>query len=454
MLMRTLFLLTLGFLVKAKTYPGGFSDEPCSKDSSLGMPTNAFKAVSHLIDKATTTKEKHKLHLLHFSSQVVAGANYKLIFKTKYTLDDDTVIKFFGFKIYVPLAYTNEKPDISKMVVSEELEDVLNLLKIDKRGVKTVQCGFNLKEAFINPNRIVSNTKRNKEVIRKTNTEKKKEDIRKTVKEVKDDNTYKTFKSSKQSLDKMIGKLDHLLNNAFGSDGFDIIKMKKHEDSFGETFDKESKEFLNNRKENKKEKTEKDDFSFSNSFFNEGKKEKDTFSNNFFNEGKKEKDSWEDDSFSSFNFDDMDKEFNDMDSWWGEEPKKRKKQRKPKKQRRPKRPKREKKESKSSEDIFNSFGNFDNINKDFKKDFDKDFNKKFKNKRSGKNKNSFFSSESSTSTSSSYSSNINGKSTVKEEAVTMNKRNDSRDPNGPFISGTRYKNNNGFETFETIGSSN
>lgn len=103
---------------------GGFQPESCSKSQDgLGKPINAFNHVMSAIDGLFSDGAKN-LSLIHFSSQLVAGTLYNVLFS--YKGSDRT--RYIAIKVFVALPVYNEAPTIEKMLVGDSLEEAASSL--------------------------------------------------------------------------------------------------------------------------------------------------------------------------------------------------------------------------------------------------------------------------------------------------------------------------------------
>ena len=426
MVRQTIAALLITTMINAQAAVGGYQNLPCNNKNMLGSPVIAFKTIDMLIGKVMNPEEKNNLTLLHFSNQIVAGTNYKIVFKTDYTYADNTTEKYFGYIIYVPLPYMNEKPDITKMLVSDTLDDVLGLLGLEKSQITEQTCANDLKQIYLDNNKdlLESSVDQEEEVQSSPENE--------TTK--KDDDFDKSVNKTKNKLSSMINRLDKLLERAFGenkkkdnvnkrreSPWPDDIKTKEREMS-----DEDSWGFFNSNDFLSDDSTTPDEFRYG-------------FDDLFFDDEQKKNganDSWDFDfKPTSQSFDDMTPQDYDMsddlwddDSFFGDDFsfKNAKEQEKEFKQR-----------SSRFEDNFNNFNTsfpgftFDNTNKD----------------------SDFFSSSTHSETSSSYDSEDPSKNKFKKRVVTKKRKSDKDDPNKINSINTVYENNNGEETFDSWGDS-
>ena len=98
---------------------GGFEPESCSKSQDgLGKPVNALNHVMSAIEGLFSDDAKN-LSLIHFSSQLVAGTLYNVLFSYK----GSERTRYIAIKIFVALPVYNEAPTIEKMLVGDNLEE-------------------------------------------------------------------------------------------------------------------------------------------------------------------------------------------------------------------------------------------------------------------------------------------------------------------------------------------
>lgn len=134
------FALLLFAALNAQTL-GGFSQANCDSQS----PAVAFMALDETLSRILGEKSNSTLRLLHFSSQVVAGSNLRVVLEAKFDAASGKATKHLGFVVFVPLPSASAKPSVTKMVVDDSLEDVLAYLKLTQADVMEQKCTKDIK---------------------------------------------------------------------------------------------------------------------------------------------------------------------------------------------------------------------------------------------------------------------------------------------------------------------
>lgn len=148
MIPRTILTLLVLQIISPQPILGGYHPRQCDEAGQLTTPLHAFTALDETVKRMFSNNNTAEVKLVHFSSQVVAGTNYRIVFEGRYQFSDSQVTKYIGIEVFVPLGYTNEQPDISKMMISRNLNDVLGYLNLSKADIKELKCELDLKQRY------------------------------------------------------------------------------------------------------------------------------------------------------------------------------------------------------------------------------------------------------------------------------------------------------------------
>lgn len=169
---KALTLILLSFCLNAQFMIGGFEKESCDGNNMLGSPVNSFQILNNTIGMIMDAKNKDKkFNLLYFGSEVVAGTNYRIIFESSYDYMDNITTKYFAFEIYVPLPAYQQPPDINKLLISEDKDEVLNFFELSEKEAEYVECERDLKDVY---NELIHGDIETKESVKKENVKGKK----------------------------------------------------------------------------------------------------------------------------------------------------------------------------------------------------------------------------------------------------------------------------------------
>ena len=149
MILKALIMALLCLCFSSQFMIGGFEKEKCDSDTMLGSPVNSFLILNNTISTIMDTKNKNKqFNLLYYGSEVVAGTNYRMIFESAYEYMGNVTTKYFAFEVYVPLPVQQSPPDINKMLISEDKDEVLNFFDLSENEVDTLECKRDLKDVY------------------------------------------------------------------------------------------------------------------------------------------------------------------------------------------------------------------------------------------------------------------------------------------------------------------
>ena len=162
---KALTLILLSACLNTQFMLGGFEKESCDGNTMLGSPVNSFQILNNTISTIMDAKNKDKkFNLLYFGSAVVAGTNYRIIFESSYEYMDNTTTKYFAFEIYVPLPAYQQPPDINKLLISEDKDEVLNFFELSEKEAGYVECERDLKDVY---NKLIHGDVETKDSVKK-----------------------------------------------------------------------------------------------------------------------------------------------------------------------------------------------------------------------------------------------------------------------------------------------
>ena len=126
----------------------GFESRQCENPGILGSPVEVFKILDKTLERIFSLESSSELYLMHFSSQTVAGTNYRVVFETQYPYMGISLTKFIGFEVFIPLPQANESPDVSKMMISQDLLEIAAYFRIPLNQLAELECEEDLKEVY------------------------------------------------------------------------------------------------------------------------------------------------------------------------------------------------------------------------------------------------------------------------------------------------------------------
>lgn len=127
---------------------GGYETQTCEQDNLLESPMKVFPSLDQTLKRMLDIRTNSEVSLLHYVTQVVAGQNYRVILKTTYDYLEQKSVKYIAIELYVPLPYTREQPDVTRMIISQNIDDVLGFFDLSKSELAMIPCKVDLKADY------------------------------------------------------------------------------------------------------------------------------------------------------------------------------------------------------------------------------------------------------------------------------------------------------------------